>query len=355
MDMSMGRSERKLPGLWRKHHSLPYLERRTVSLPQDRFGRRFSYLRLSLTSFCNFRCVYCLPNGYQSCGNKSVLSSEEIRRLVEAFAELGITKVRLTGGEPTVRRDIVEIVGCVCSSPGVQKVGMTTNGYRLTHIVEDLRRAGLSSLNVSVDSLHREKFQAITGQDRLPDILEGIEKALALGFNPIKVNVVLLKNLNDEEPDEFLEWIRETPITIRFIELMRTPSNASLFEKHHISPDFLKGKIEKEGWRPRMRLASDGPAEEYTHPDYKGAIGVISPYSNKFCTTCNRLRITSRGDLRLCLFGESDFSLRPLLQENSQKGLLQKTICSLLVRKPVSHFLYEGLYGNTPSLSAVGG
>ena len=331
------------------------LERRDVGLLQDSFGRRFSYLRLSVTDACNFRCAYCLPNGYLSCGKKDFLSVAEIRRLIAAFSGLGVTKVRLTGGEPTVRGDIVEIVSAVSEITGIEKIGMTTNGYRLAHLAEALKTSGLSSLNVSVDSLIPEKFKTITGHDSLHDVILGIDRALSLGFSPVKINVVLLRNLNDGEFGAFQEWTRTRSLTIRFIELMRTLTNGPFFENHHLSPHAFKEKLIRNGWAQRARGTSDGPATQYIHPNFQGSIGFIEPYSQDFCASCNRLRVDSHGALRLCLFGEGNFSLRSLLLSDSQKELLQLQIQSLLLRKPISHFLHEGNYGDTPHLAAFGG
>ena len=233
-----------------------------MSLLQDPFGRRFTYLRLSITDTCNFRCVYCLPNGNPLCGPKELLSAKEISRLVAAFAALGVIKIRLTGGEPTVRGDLLEIVSAVATAPGIEKIALTTNGYRLDRLAAGLRRSGLSSINVSVDSLDRKNFARITGHDRLEDVLKGVETATALGISPVKINVVLLRDINDGEFDRFLQWARDRPIRIRFIELMRTLSNSALFDKHHLSADPLKDRLAHQGWAPGTRTVSDGPAIE---------------------------------------------------------------------------------------------
>ncbi|MGK5082186.1 GTP 3',8-cyclase MoaA [Bdellovibrionota bacterium FG-1] len=332
------------------------MERRNLETLGDSFGRKFQYLRLSITDQCNFRCVYCLPDGYQRPSlAQAPLSPVEIHHLISAFAELGIWKVRLTGGEPTVRRDLFEVVAAVKGVSGIRRVALSTNGHNLRRIAPDLKKAGVSALNVSIDSLDPEQFKIITGRAPLDEILDGVETALDLGFESIKVNVVILKDLNETEIDRFLDWVQKRPIAVRFIELMRTGRNSELFEKHHLSGAEIQHRLRKTGWTQCERQAGDGPAVEYAHPEYRGKMGIIAPYSTDFCQSCNRLRVSSQGALRLCLFGEQDYSLRPLLQSASQKQELKTAIVTRMFEKPVSHFLKEGKYGNTWNLSGIGG
>lgn len=323
---------------------------------EDGFGRRFSYLRLSITDACNFRCTYCLPNGYKrSKDSETYLSLSEIRNLAKAFAELGMWKIRLTGGEPTLRRDLTDIAHMLSGIPEIRKIALSTNGYQLKQTARDLLSSGISALNVSVDSLIPEKFQAITGRDILSDVLAGIDAALMAGFPTIKINAVLLGGWNEEDFSLFQEWIRNRPLTVRFIELMPTGQTASFFKKHHVSGETVRENLLRGGWIPRARQEADGPAIEFEHPDYQGSMGLIAPYSKHFCSTCNRLRVTSQGGLRLCLFGEGNHSLRHLLQQDSQKEELKDLLCSVLQKKEVSHYLPEGRYGNNQTFSAMGG
>lgn len=327
---------------------------------KDSFGRRFSYLRLSVTEACNFRCVYCLPNGYQKndCdGGKDdgFLTLAEITRLGRAFAGLGIWKVRLTGGEPTIRRDIFEIARCLSTTPGIRTVALSTNGYRLKQQARQFRDSGIRALNISVDSLNRERFKRISGQDRLDDVLGGVEEALTLGFSSIKINTVLLKGDNDIEFDDFLEYVRTRPVSARFIELMPTGLTREFFEQHHVKSTTIRKRLLERGWRVRGRAEAEGPAVEFTHPDHMGRIGIIAPYSRDFCSGCTRLRVSSRGALKLCLFGEGTFSLKKYLQDDSQIELLQEVVCSLLLKKAESHYLFEGKYGGLQTFSAIGG
>jgi len=320
----------------------------------DAFGRSFPYLRLSITDICNFRCSYCLPDGYK-CSGASFLSHAEIARLVSAFTDLGVHKIRITGGEPTVRKDFSDIARLVASQPGISQLAFTTNGYRLRDHAKEWRSAGLTHINVSVDSLNPERFFSMTGHDRLSEVLEGVDAALDAGFKKVKINIVLHKGLNDHELEDFLVWAKKAPISIRFIELMQTGDNLGYFQKYHQPTDTLKKSLQDKGWCEIPKAIEAGPAIEYSHDDYKGSIGLIAPYSKDFCAGCNRLRVTSTGDLRLCLFGELGISLRHLLQENSQQEELKALISSQLAFKQSSHFLAHGETGITPHLASVGG
>ena len=327
-----------------------------MGLLRDAEGRQFEYLRLSVTDRCNFRCVYCLPQGHQARPDElPALSVPEIRNLVSGFAELGFWKVRLTGGEPTVRGDILDLARTVASVPGIRKVVLTTNGWRLQQLAAPLRAAGITGLNVSVDSLDPKRFLRTTGHARLNGVLKGIDAAFAAGFTSVKVNAVLMKGANEEDFAAFLEWTSQQPVTVRFIELMRTRDNGALFEQHHLPSGILYRRLTDAGWTPAPRSEGDGPAQEFSRPGHPGRIGLIAPYSSSFCRSCNRLRVSSQGGLRLCLFGEADFSLRPMLQSPHQREELMDAVQSLILRKPTAHQLQEGKYGSTASLAAIGG
>ncbi len=326
------------------------------NLLNDSFGRQFQYLRLSITEMCNFRCTYCLPDGYKKCaGYEEPLTVAEIENLVSAFAGLGFWKVRLTGGEPSVRRDLVEIVARVASVPGIRFVALSTNGLKLHEQAESLRRAGLQGLNLSLDSLDPAVFLKMTGRSEHQKIMDGIDRALGLGFRSLKVNVVLMKDLNETSLADFMEWVRTREISVRFIELMRTGRNKELFDRHYLSGQVVSDFLTQSGWQMRERSHGDGPAIEYHHQDFAGRMGVIAPYSKDFCKTCNRLRVSSSGKLRLCLFGDGDLSLRPLLQNSDDREELMARVRHLLSGKSLSHSLQEGKYGNTWNLSAIGG
>ena len=322
----------------------------------DRFGRTFPYLRLSVIEACNFRCSYCLPEGFRAVpGRPAALEVDEIARLLRAFAAVGMRKLRITGGEPSLRKDLTDIIAAAARTPGIDKIGLTTNGCLLHRRVDDWHAAGLTHLNVSVDALDRERFAAITGHDRLDDILAGIERALALGFASIKLNAVLLRDLNDDAWPTWFEYVRTRPVALRFIELMRTGDNAAYFERHHLRAETLERRLEAHGWRPMPRAADAGPAREYAHPEYAGRIGVIAPYSKDFCAGCNRLRVTAQGDLRLCLFGNVGVPLRPLLQSDDDHEALVARLFGQLGIKALGHGLHAGETGLTTNLSTVGG
>lgn len=321
----------------------------------DSYDRAFPYLRLSITDICNSRCEYCLPDGYQCSSKSKFLTLDEIRRLVTAFAELGVWKIRLTGGEPSVRKDFSDIINLVSHTPGVETVVFTTNGYRLKDNAQSWFDAGMRSLNVSMDSLNQKIFHKITGHDRLPSILQGIEKSLEVGYNSVKVNVVLLKGINDASLTDYLDYVKELPITVRFIELMHTGDNLDYFKKRHLSAEVIRAQLLELGWIENIRVNGAGPAVNFTHPDYLGAIGLIAPYSKDFCQGCNRLRITATGDLRLCLFGDIGIPLRDLLQSDDQKQTLQMHVLKQLNYKKSSHFLAQGETGLISNLSSTGG
>jgi GTP 3',8-cyclase len=323
---------------------------------EDSFGRRFSYLRLSITDACNFSCSYCLPSGYpKSALRTEPLTLDEVRRLVRAFVALGTRKVRLTGGEPTLRRDLLALCQAVRSNPGVERLALSTNGYRLKDLAGDLRLVGVDAINVSIDSLDPARFEGITGGWKLAPILEGIERALVLQFSSVKINAVLLKEHAAEELERFLGYLRHTPVSLRLIELMPTAQNRGTFEQSHVKSDFLAQRILAEGWRQIPRGPTDGPAIEFRHPGYAGRIGIIAPYSDHFCESCNRLRVTSQGDLRLCLFAEGNAPLRDLLQRDAQQQELQERLLRLVGKKEISHFLSENRTGDNRSFSVMGG
>jgi cyclic pyranopterin phosphate synthase len=324
----------------------------------DNFGRSFPYIRLSITDVCNFKCGYCLPNGYFKVENKpGFLNLSEISNLVAAFTELGVSKIRITGGEPTVRKDFFEVLKNIKSEHKINNLVITTNGYKLNEIAEELIATGINGINISIDSLDRNKFKEITGKDRLPQILEGISILQNKGFKNIKVNAVLLKNINDSL-EEFQNWerfINNNEIDFRYIELMQTGDNLEYFKKYHTSASIFRKYIESKDWKEISRISDAGPSINYIHSKFKGKFGIIAPYSKDFCSTCNRLRVTAKGELRLCLFGNTGTDLRPYLRNQSQKSELVELILKQLRFKKESHYLEMGNTGITPHLASIGG
>lgn len=321
----------------------------------DNFNRSFPYLRLSITEVCNFSCQYCLPDGYKKTGNEGFLSQDEILRLVTAFTELGVWKIRITGGEPTIRKDFNEIAKMIGDMDAVETLAFTTNGYKLRERAQEWRDAGLNAINVSIDSMNADKFHRITGHDRMIEVREGIEKAIEVGFESVKINVVLLKGVNDDELEAYLDYVKDMPVSVRYIELMQTGDNLNYFNKFHQSADHVKDQLLERGWIENIRTHGAGPAVNFTHTDYEGSIGLIAPYSKDFCTNCNRLRVTSNGDLRLCLFGNVGIPLRHMLQDDDQKESLMAAISKQLDYKASSHFLNDGNTGIMTNLSSTGG
>lgn len=322
----------------------------------DALGRRFEYLRLSLTDMCNFRCTYCLPDGYRkSKGAPPNLAPEEIVRLVRAFAALGLWKIRLTGGEPTLRKEFTEIASAVSSIPGISRLAMTTNGYRLPERAQSFYDAGIRAINISIDSLDAEKFRRITGHARLEEVLAGIEAARAAGIPDIKINTVLMRDLNHMEIDDFLEFVSARDISLRFIEVMRTNDNPDFFKSHHLPGENVTDRLEQLGWTRLPRVSGAGPAVEYGHAEAKGRIGIIAPYSKDFCASCNRLRVSATGKFHLCLFGDGGIDLRPLLASDTQLDELVDGIIALTMTKAPSHLLHQGNSGATPHLASIGG
>lgn len=324
---------------------------------EDQFQRKFYYLRLSITDVCNFKCSYCLPDGYKPSGqkNSSFLQLPEISRIVRAFADCGTTKVRITGGEPSLRKDFPQVIETISQTPGIQKVAMTTNGYRMAKQVEQWKSSGLTHINVSVDSLDPRQFHQITGENKFHDVMSGIDRAFEVGYEQVKVNVVLMKHQNANQLPVFLNWIKDRPIQLRFIELMQTGEMDELFRQEHQSGVEILNYLMANGWQLKQKAANDGPAQVFYHADYQGEIGLIMPYAKDFCETCNRLRVSAIGKLHLCLFGDHGVDLRDLLQNDTQHDALIARIQSGLNDKSVSHFLHQGHAGMTPHLASIGG
>ncbi len=319
---------------------------------QDNFGRQFRYLRLSVTEACNYRCNYCLPDGYKQEGKPSFLSVPEIRKLAAAFAQTGVDKIRITGGEPSLRKDLADIIAAVKETPGIKTVALTTNGHRMEKYIDSWAEAGLDALNVSIDSLDPRMFKAITGHDAFNAMMRGIDMASASRIKTIKINSVLMRQYNLSEFENFLDWIQYSPFTLRLIELMETGDNTAFFQKNHVSAEELENQLQARGWQRQIREKSAGPAKEYYHPEYQGRLGFISPYSKDFCSTCNRLRVSSTGKLHLCLFGEQGYSLRPYLESVDATIDYLTTVLS---QKHETHLLHKRESGATKHLAMLGG
>ena len=330
-----------------------------MNILKDNFGRRFPYIRLSISDVCNFKCGYCLPDGYKinKADNRTFINIQEIGRLAKALSELGVSKIRLTGGEPTIRKDYLEIIKIIKKNSGIKKTVITTNGYKLNKIAKNLKDSGLDGINISIDSLNSKTFKKITGHDRLHEILEGIQELQKLNFKNIKINAVLMKGINDSEKD-FKEWsnfIKNNEIDFRYIELMQTGDNLDYFQKYHISANKFVDFLNNDNWIIQTFGKDAGPSKNFIKAEYKGKFGVIAPYSKDFCKSCNRLRITAKGDLRLCLFGNTGINIRHLMQKDDQIEELKDLILKQLNYKKESHYLEIGETGLNKNLSTIGG
>jgi len=330
-----------------------------MNILKDSFGRKFPYIRLSISDVCNFKCGYCLPDGYKidKSDNRSFINTGEIKRLARVLSELGVSKIRLTGGEPTIRKDFFEIIKIIKENSGIKKTVITTNGYKLDKIANDIKNSGLDGINISIDSLNPKTFKKITGHDRLEEILRGIKNLQKLNFKNIKINAVLLKGINDSEQDfdSWAQFIKNNEIDFRYIELMQTGDNLDYFNKYHVPSKKFTDYLNNNNWIIQTFGKDAGPAKNYLNPKFKGKFGVIAPYSKDFCKSCNRLRITAKGDLRLCLFGNTGINIRHLMQKDNQIEELKDLILKQLNFKKESHYLEIGETGLTKNLSTTGG
>lgn len=320
----------------------------------DGFSRRLTYLRLSITDFCNFRCEYCLPNGYQGKRPDDELTVAEIDTLVRGFAQVGTQKVRITGGEPSIRKDTVEIIETIRQTSGIQTVAMTSNGYKLGKHLAAWHRAGLNQLNISADSFDASVFHKMTGFDMLPQLLRDMDTLLETTDIKLKINAILMAETAYDNLMQAMAYIKERPITYRFIEFMQTSDNRDLFFAQHAQSDIITQYLLDHDWQPHDRGSADGPAIEYSHPDYLGRIGMIAPYAAHFCDSCNRLRVSSQGRVHLCLFDQGNYDIRPYLRANDVNGLIN-TLHGFMPIKPEHHHLHDADSGMMHNLSLIGG
>ncbi len=324
----------------------------------DQFGRRVEYLRVSITDKCNLRCVYCMPvEGLPWLKRDELLSYEEIAEIVAVMAPMGLRRVRFTGGEPLVRRDLPRLVEMVARVEGIEDLSISTNAVLLTDLAEDLRRAGINRVNVSLDSLRAERVDAIARRPgSYARIMDGLAAAEAVGFGPIKINVVLIGGQNDDEIADFAEITRERPWHVRFIELMPTAANLELSAEQFVSCEEALRRVREVGeLEPAPGPTGNGPATYYRFPGAPGTVGVITPMSHNFCDRCNRMRLTADGHLRPCLFGAIQTNLRdPLRAGHPLAPLIEET----LAIKPERHNLVQGSAlgsGGLVALSQTGG
>jgi cyclic pyranopterin phosphate synthase len=310
----------------------------------DQFRRPITYLRISVTDRCNLRCVYCMPEeGLPWIPKPEILTFEEIERIVRAAAAIGVRSLRLTGGEPLVRRDLPRLVAMLAAIPGIDDIALSTNGILLAQQIDALVEAGLRRVNISLDTLREDRFFAIARRRGLDRVLAGIDAALAAGLDPVKINVVVMRGRNDDEVAELAALTRERAVFVRFIELMPVEDNLDLQREAYISADEILERVRAiDELVPTQGPQGNGPARYFAFPGAPGAVGVISPLSHDYCERCNRVRLSADGRLRLCLFGDHHIDLRtPVRSGASLEDLMDIFRGSMLI-KPERHHLRLG-------------
>ncbi len=336
----------------------------------DGHGRTIDYLRISLTDRCNYRCIYCMPEqGVQSLHHEDILRIEEIAQVVRALSELGIRSVRLTGGEPLVRRGVVDLIRDIRETPGIENISLTTNGVLLPRMADDLREAGLSRVNISLDTLDAGQFAAITRRGQLQEALDGIDAALTAGFDPVKINAVAVRQLHQDYL-AFAKLSIDRPLHVRFIEYMPV-GESSGSDGCGWGPDDVISCEElfnliNEGARaeglPELVAAGQnkplgwGPAKYFAFPGTKGTVGFISPMSRHFCGDCNRMRLTADGKLRPCLFSDREYDVRGILRSGKPQAQIDQDLravfATALGAKPDDH---DDITGTERRMSQIGG
>jgi len=321
---------------------------------QDKFQRRIEYLRVSVTDRCNLRCFYCMPKeGVKWKKPSEILRYEEMEKIIRVALKAGISKVRITGGEPLVRKNLIPFLGRVAKIKGLRDLAMTTNGLLLAPYAKALKEAGLNRVNISLDTLNHEAFKEITGFDKLDDVLAGIDKALEVGLTPLKINMVLLRHINEEDALELAFWTKEKPVHVRFIELM--PMGA-LGKDRFLPIKILKKRIEEqEKLIPAPGPSGSGPADYYTFGGALGTVGFISPLSNHFCHACNRLRLTADGRLRPCLMSALEVDIKEKLRAGASEEELLEVFQQVIELKPEGHNLEKEEYKGKRKMSQIGG
>jgi molybdenum cofactor biosynthesis protein A len=304
----------------------------------DSFGRQHTYLRISLTERCNLRCTYCMPaEGVDLKPRDHILSFEEIMRLAELLVAQGVSKIRLTGGEPLIRKELVQLVERIAALNGLKELTITTNGLLLPRKLEDLKNAGVTGFNISLDTLQPDRFKHITRRKGLETVLEAIDMTVEAGYDPVKVNCVVLRDFNEDELGDFVAFTQSRPVEVRFIEYMPFDGNAWNTGKFMPYSDMVS--VIQERWPSFSRHKEDDSetAKLWRVPGFTGSVGFISSMSDHFCSGCNRIRITADGKLKVCLFGSNEVNLRDMMRAGINDERLIETVQSALSRKAASH------------------
>ena len=327
----------------------------------DSFQRPIDYLRISVTDRCDLRCIYCMPpEGVPWRPHEHVLSYEEIVTIVRAAAELGVSKVRLTGGEPLVRPGVADLVGMLARIPGVDDLAMTTNGILLARHADELAAAGLQRVNVSLDTLYPERYRRITRWGELEDVLAGMAAARQAGLTPVKTNTVVIRGMNDDEAVDFARKTMAAEWHVRFIELMPVGNNGMIedaWRERVVTADEIRRRIQAAlgELEPAKMSAGGGPARTYRLPGARGTLGFITPVSEHFCYHCNRLRLTADGQLRLCLLSDQEIDLRPALRQGADVAQIKALLLQGIETKPLQHRLDECRRPESRVMSEIGG
>jgi GTP 3',8-cyclase len=320
---------------------------------KDGFDRNIDYLRISITDLCNLRCQYCMPQqGIPKKHHKEIISYEEIISIVKEAANLGVTKIRLTGGEPLIRKGVVSFISRLSAIEGIEDIAMTTNGMLLAPLAIQLRDAGLKRVNISLDSLNPDIYSQITGGGDVNKVLKAIDKALEVGMGPIKINMVVVGGINDHEVETFAALTLDKDIYVRFIELMPIGVASGWSRERFISNDEIKGRL--KGLTREINQDHGGPAKYYKYPGAKGKVGFISAISSHFCNDCNRIRLTSDGKIKPCLHSAREIDLRDIVNNSPQK--LPQVLQKAILLKPQRHHLNTNLEEqNNRNMFEIGG
>lgn len=330
----------------------------TRELLADQFNRPITYLRVSVTDKCNLRCVYCMPEaGLPWLPKSEILAYEEIAALVAAAASVGVRSVRLTGGEPLVRKNLDRLVADIAAIDGIEDISLSTNGMLLAEQIDALAAAGLRRVNISLDTLRADRFEQIARRPGLDRVHAGIQAAIARGLAPLKINCVVMRGQNDDEIEAFARLTRDLPVFVRFIEVMPVQENAGLQRDAYVSADEILERVRSVGeLEPSDGPGGNGPARYFAFAGAPGAVGVISPLSHDYCERCNRVRLTADGRLRLCLFGDQDIDLRTPLRAGAGREELAGILRSAMFIKPERHHLRLGEPGSRMrAFSEIGG
>jgi len=325
--------------------------------PTDPYERKIDYLRLSVTDRCNLRCTYCMPaQGVPKLTHTDVLRYEEILRLARVVTGMGISKIRITGGEPLLRKDILYLCEKIASMPGMKSLSITTNGVLLSRFAKDLLDVGIRRINISLDTLKAERFAAITRHDSFREVWHSVLTAHEVGLSPIKLNTVVMQGINDDEIEDLARLTFLYPFHVRFIEFM--PFLADDHSNRFLpSDDILERLRQVAPLIPTKSPDSNGPASHYRFPGAMGMIGIISPISHHFCPTCNRLRLTSDGKLRTCLFAAEETDMKPVLRNGASDNEVIEVIRAAIGRKPEKHELDSAIFRKciNRSMFSIGG